>query len=345
MSIGLAIIIGFLALAGNAFFVGAEFGLVSARRSSIENLANKGSKYAKKTLFAMENVSIMLTTAQFAITLFSLILGAVSEPLIANLLAKPLGNLGLNSTGVHIISIGMALSIMTYIHVVIGEMIPKYLAIARPEKTAIMLVPGLVFVFQLLKPIVFVLNSFANVFLKMIKVTPKDEITSVYTRDEVAGFIYESANEGLIDDEEVELLKGALLLDEVALEKILITLDSVIAINPKSTVKDIQLLVNKYGFSRYPVIYNNECTGYVHIKDCIDIDESNLNEPLNNKYIRPLSKISTNESLRSVLSKMQNERCHLGLVYNKNKAIGVIALEDVLEILVGTIHDQTHRKF
>lgn len=338
-----AILIAFIALAGNAFFVGAEFGLVSARRSNIESLAASGSKRAKKTLYAMEHISLMLAGAQLGITLFSLILGAVAEPVIAHALESPLHALGLSDTYVHFVSFLIALAIMVYLHVVAGEMIPKNLALARPEQTALKLVPWLVLIVSWIKPVVHSLNWVANKTLVLIKIQPKDEIPSAFNRDEVAGFIKESHNEGYIDKDEVALLTGALHLDDATLHRIILPYKNLVTIPKNSTPLYVQQLASKHGFSRYPIKDGEKYIGYVHLKDIIAVKESELNSAISENIIRELYPVKADQSLRSVLSGMQKARSHLGQVFNVNdKPIGLIALEDVLEELVGTIHDHSH---
>lgn len=338
-----AVLVALFALMGNAFFVGAEFGLVSARRSSIESLAVSGSKRAKKTLYAMEHISLMLAGAQLGITLFSLILGAVAEPVIAHALEAPLHAIGLSDTYIHIVSFVIALCIMVYLHVVAGEMIPKNLALARPEQTALKLVPWLVLIVSWVKPVVYTLNWIANKTLILIRIQPKDEIPSAFNRDEVAGFIKESHNEGYIDKDEVALLTGALHLDDTILNRIILPYKNLVTIPKNSTPLYVQQLASKYGFSRYPIKDGEKYIGYVHLKDIIAVKENLLNSAVSKSIIRELYPVKSDQSLRSVLSGMQKARSHLGQVSNaKGEYIGLIALEDVLEELVGTIQDDSH---
>lgn len=343
MPTDIAIVVAIIALMGNAFFVGAEFGLMSSRRSSIEAMAVNGSKRAKKTLYAMEHISLMLAGSQLGITLFSLILGAVAEPLIAHALEAPLETLGLSTTYIHIISFTVALIIMVYIHVVVGEMIPKNLALSKPETTALRLVPALVLIVSWIRPIVYSLNWVANKSLTLFGIKPKDEIPSAFNRDEVAGFIKESATEGLIDKQEMELLNGTLRLDDALLHRILLKYDTLVTITKDSTPLYVQQLASKHGFSRYPVKDGSKLIGYVHLKDIIAIPSNQLSKPIKKTLIRDLYKISEDQPLRKVLIEMQNARLHLGQVFDsKGKPMGLIALEDVLEELVGTIHDHTN---
>ena len=178
MSTGLAFTVAVLLLVANAFFVGAEFAVMAARRSQIEPMAADGSRRAKETLWAMEHVSSMLATAQLGVTVCSLGLGAVAEPAIAHLLEGAFEAVSLPEGLVHPVAFGLALALVVYLHVVIGEMVPKNLAIAGPERAALLLAPALVWLSRALSPLIQVLNGVANWVLRRMRVVPSDEVTS-----------------------------------------------------------------------------------------------------------------------------------------------------------------------
>lgn len=346
MGAEIALLIAVIMLLGNAFFVGAEFGLVSARRSSMELKALNGSKPAKITLHAMEHVSLMLAGAQLGITLCSLILGAVAEPLFAHMLESVFAWLGVSESLLHVSSFVLALAIMVYLHVVIGEMVPKNLALANPDKTALALIPPLVFIVRIIEPIVKALNAIANGCLRLVGIKPRREIASAFSRDEVAGFVKESHHEGLIDTEEEQLLTSALELDERNVEKILIPLSNIVILDSESRLQDVEDAVRSTGYSRFPVKdLAGSIIGYVHIKDLLGKSDSDLERHIPKSIIRPIATIKQHDSLRRALAHMQRSEAHLAQVIDKSGVLlGMIALEDALEELVGEIHDSTRRK-
>ncbi len=331
-------------IAGNAFFVGAEFGLVSARRSVIELKALNGSALAKITLKAMEQVSVMLAGAQLGITLCSLALGAMSEPLIVGLLEQPFIYLGIPNVLLHPVSIVVALLIMTYLHVVFGEMIPKNLALAGPDKTAIILTPVLFWLVRIFYPAVFVLNSLANLSTRLLGINPKNEITSSFTRDEVAGFVEESHREGLLNNDEEQLLRGSLRFDEKLVGAIIIPVEKLTITTDTATPADIEKLVTATGYSRFPVQNRlKKLIGYVHLKDILDINRADYHKTLPKDEIRPLPLVKSQDSLHDALIAMQRSGAHMAQVLNnRNRVLGVIMLEDALEDLVGEIRDDGH---
>ncbi len=203
---GVLIAIGLLAF--NAFFVGAEFALISARRSQIEPRAQAGSRVARTTLHAMENVSLMMAGAQLGITICSVGLGAVGEPAVAHLIEPLFESAGVPEALLHPVAFVIALTVVVFLHVVLGEMVPKNIAIAGPERSALVLGPPMLFVVTLLRPIIVALNAIANATLRLLRVEPKDEISSAFTREEVAALVEESRGEGLIEADEYDRLAG-----------------------------------------------------------------------------------------------------------------------------------------
>ena len=185
-------------LAFNAFFVGAEFAVISARRSQIEPLAERGSRAAKTALYAMEHATLMLATSQLGITICSLLILNVSEPAIHHLLAEPLGLTGLGEAMVDTIAFLIALLLVSYLHVVFGEMVPKNLAFSVPDRAVLMLATPLVWVSRLFHPVIVALNWIANHAVRLFGVEPKDEAASTFTLDEVTTIVNQSRIEGVL---------------------------------------------------------------------------------------------------------------------------------------------------
>lgn len=344
MSVEVGILIAVAVLVGNAFFVGAEFAIVSARRSSIELKALGGSRLAKITLSAMEQVSLMLAGAQLGITLCSLIFGAVGEPLVAHALEKPFHDLGLPEVMIHPVSFIIALTAMVYLHVVIGEMVPKNLSLATSTKAALILAPPLYFLVKLTRPVVVGLNTVANACVRLLGFKPRQEIRSSFSRDEVAGFVKESHREGLLSKEEAELLSGTLDLEDRTIRHIILPLEKIMLTSTRPTPAEIEQLCTETGYSRFPVPNKQgKLQGYVHLKDMLYIPGNNYNDPIPQKFIRPLGHVKVRSSLRSALATMQRTGAHISQVMEDGRVVGVVMLEDVLEELVGPIRDDTQK--
>ena len=337
-----ALLLAVALLAGNAFFVGAEFALISARRTQIEPRARQGSRRARTTLRAMEQVSLMMAGAQLGITLCSLGLGAVGEPAVASLIEGPMESAGVPDALLHPIALVIALSIVVYLHMVLGEMVPKNIALAGPERSALLLGPPLYAVVRVLRPFIRLLNAAANGVLRLLKVEPREEIASTFSSQEVAGLVEESRREGLLDDDEHQLLTGALEFVEGTAAKVVLRMEHLVTVRRGATVSELEALCARTGFSRFPVVGDDgDLESYVHVKDVLGIPADEHDSPLPDSGLRPLASVSESDSLREVLSHMQSRGAHLARVLepDSRRTIGVVALEDVVEELVGEVRD------
>ena len=342
ISTGIAIGVSVVLLAANAFFVAAEFALVSARRSAIEARAAAGGWASRVTLKAMENVSLMIAGAQLGITICSLGLGYLGEPAIAHVLEGPFEEIGVPGSVLHPVAFVIALSLIGYLHVVLGEMVPKNIALAGPSRSALVLAPPLTAIVRVFRPAIALLNWIANATLRAVGVRVQDEVTSAFTRDEVAGLVDESRREGLLDQHEGRLLIGALKFEERDARTVLLPVDRLETVTPDVTPHELEQVAARTGYSRFPVSRGNQLDGYLHIKDVLEFEDVHRNRPIAESWIRPLADVRETERLRSVLATMQRSRAHLARVTaaDSDQVVGVVALEDVLEELVGEIRDE-----
>ena len=344
MSTGTAIAIAVLLLLANAFFVGAEFALISARRSQIEPRAQAGSRMARTTLRAMENVTLVIAGAQLGITICSLGLGAVGEPAVAHVIEPLLDELGVSERLLHPIAFAIALMVVVYLHVVLGEMVPKNIAIAGPEQSAILLGPPMMAIVTLLSPVIRGLNWVANRTLLAIGVEPRDEVSSAYTREEVAALVEESRGEGLLADDEYGRLTGALGFTEKSIAAVLMPAADLATVRRGSTAADVEALCASTGYSRFPVVSeDNDLLGYLHIKDVLETDEARRERVVDDKWIRPFAPVTVSDLLHDALTQLRERGAHMALVVDRSGAVlGVATLEDVIEELVGEIRDAAH---
>jgi CBS domain containing-hemolysin-like protein len=345
VSTELAIGISIVLLAGNAFFVGAEFALISARRSVIEPRAETGGWAARTTLRAMERVSLMLAGAQLGITVCSLGLGYLGEPAIAHLLEGPFEAAGVPEALVHPVAFAIALGLIGFLHVVLGEVVPKNISLSAPERAALTLGPLLALVVKALHPAIALLNWIANVVLRAVGVEVRDEVASAFTRDEVAGLVDESRREGMLDQSERRLLVGALTFEERDARAVLLPLDRLETVAPDVTPHEVEQVAARTGYSRFPVRREGRLVGYLHLKDALEIKDVHRNRPIAGAWIRDLAPVRANDPLRTVLATMQRSGSHLAQVTGEDGSpLGVVALEDVLEELVGEIRDESQAR-
>jgi CBS domain containing-hemolysin-like protein len=302
-------------LAVNAFFVGAEFAVISARRSQIEPKAEAGSKAAKTTLWAMEHATLMLATSQLGITVCSLVILNVSEPAIHHLLEIPLGLTSLSAEAIGIIAFVTALLLVTFLHVVLGEMVPKNISFSVPTRAALILAPPLVMVARIFKPVIWTLNGIANSILRLFKVQPKDEATSAYTLDEVANIVEQSTRDGMLTDTS-GTLTAAFEFTAKTVADVEVPISEMVLLPASATPADIQRAVAEHGFSRYILTdVDGNPSGYLHLKDVMDLTTpEKFSEPVPAKRIRRLASAFSGSDLEDALAAMRRTGAHVARV-------------------------------
>jgi CBS domain containing-hemolysin-like protein len=337
-------------LVANAFFVGAEFAVISARRSQIEPLAEKGSRSAKTALYAMEHATLMLATSQLGITICSLLILNVSEPAIHHLLAVPLELTGLAEATVDIIAFIVTLLLVSYLHVVFGEMVPKNLAFSVPDRAVLMLATPLVWVSKVFHPVIVSLNWAANSVLRLFRVEPKDEASSTFTLDEVATIVNQSRIEGLLADSAGTIAAAVEFTDKKA-KDIAVPLADLVTLPERTTPDEIERAVAKNGFSRYVIVDPQGVPlGYVHLKDVLRAAEGSdaateVALPLPAKRIHHMVPVLESTDLEDALALMRRAGRHLAQVRNlEGRTTAVLFLEDIIEELIGEIQDATRRR-
>jgi CBS domain containing-hemolysin-like protein len=331
----------FVLLAGNAFFVGAEFAVISARRSQIEPRAQEGGRAAKTTLWAMEHATLMLATSQLGITVCSLLILNVSEPAIHHLLEYPLGATPMSETSISITAFVIALLLVTYLHVVFGEMVPKNLAFSVPDRAALILAPPLVMFSRIFRPVIAFLNGVANAIVKLCGVEPKDEANATFTLEEVADIVEQSQREGTLGETPEPLTRAFEFTDKTAGD-IEVPLAEVVSLPTDATPADILRAVVEHGYSRYVLSDNGRPGAYVHMKDVMEITGEGFDQPVPSKRQRRLISVARDADLEDALARMRQQGVHMALSVDQDGTPrGLLFLEDALEVLVGEIHDAT----
>ena len=339
MNIG-ALLWMFVLLIANGFFVAAEFAFTASRKEVIEKMGTRSSKAA---LGAMRELSDTLAGAQVGITLATLLLGFVAEPSMARLLEFLFGWIPIPSNVLHSIALVLAILIVVYLHMVIGEMVPKNIAIATPERLALWLgIPWRAYM-TAFRPLVFILNRFANLILRIFGVDPRDELETVHTAEDLATIIAAGRQEGVIEEFASKLLAGAILFSERAASEVMVPRPDIVALPKTANPQDLERVVTEEGFSRIPIYDQDidDIVGFVHAKDLLSIGDDRYHEPFDPDLIRPLLVAPESASVRPLLAEMQQTGRHLALIIDEHGgAAGLLTLEDIVEELVGEIRDE-----
>lgn len=337
-------IVGLLVLLlTNGFFVAAEFSLISARRSQIEPRAEAGSRAARTALWAMEHATEMLAVCQLGITVSSLLILNVSEPAIEYLLEEPLALTGISDQAISTIAFVIALLLVTFLHVVFGELVPKNLSFSVPDRAVLILATPLVAIATVLRPIVRAFNATANGILRLVRIEPKNEANTAFTVDEVATIVATSTKAGVLTDS-TGTLSNAFEFTEKRVRDVAVPMTQLVTLPEDASPADVERAVTQHGFSRYVLVDDEgEPSGYVHLKDVLDLgDESD--EPVPPKRIRQLLSIYRDAEVEDALALMRRSGLHVARAFDEEGTTrGVVFLEDIIEELVGEVQDATRR--
>ena len=345
-----------IALIGvNAFFVAAEFSLISARRDRLEALAEQGKASAVTVIRAGQQLSLMLAGAQLGVTVASILLGRLGEATVADLLRSALDLSGLHTALVDTLSFVTALALVVVLHVLLGEMVPKNIALAGPERTAMLLVPPYLAYLRLVRPLISFYNTCAYAVLRVMRVEPKDELSSTVSVVELSDMIAESVSEGLLDREEHTRLTRALqvptrVVADVAVPLSDITGVPVAAAGCGPTVDSVTRALAGTGYSRFPVTdLAGHFIGYLHIKDVLMLTAGH-NETKDGETVvaatsvRPLPQVAQSLPLAEALARMRRSNSHLALVTSEDgTATAMVTMEDLVEELVGEMSEGNSR--
>ncbi|MFD1660011.1 hemolysin family protein [Streptomyces caeni] len=329
------LLIALLTLVANAFFVGAEFALISVRRSQIEPHAEAGDRRARRVLWGLEHLSALMAAAQLGITLCTLVLGVVAEPAIEHLLEPVFHAVGVPADAGRVVSFVIALTMATYLHMLLGEMVPKNVALAEPVRLALLLGPPLVGLSRALRPVIFTVNAFANGLLALVRVQTKNAVTATFSDDELARLVKDSLEAGLIDHRARERLHDALELGRRPVRDVVVPLESVVSAHVGTTPEQLERLSAESGFSRFPVVdEGRRIIGYLHVKDALDASPRDV--PFRLRDMRPIARVRETTPLDDVLTAMRGSRTHLAAVLGADgRLAGLVTMEDVLRELFG----------
>jgi CBS domain containing-hemolysin-like protein len=338
-----AVVVGVLLLLGNGFFVAAEISLLAARRGRIEHAAEQGDPRARRALKALTELSVTFSGAQLGITMCSLGLGVVTEPAVAALFADVLGATPLPAGAVPLTAFGLALGLVVFLHMVVGEMAPKNLAVARAEAVALAIARPFGWFVALLRPLIVVLNGMANLLVRLVRVEPVDEHKLVHTPDELALVLAESQDLGTISAQDARVLDAALRLATIDAEAAMTPRVDVEALPDTAGVDEVREVAARTGHTRLPVYHGDidHIVGLVHIKDVLLAPDERRGELTVRDLLRPIPAVPETRDLEHLMRDMLDDRSHAVLVVDEfGGTSGLLTLEDVLEELVGEIDDE-----
>lgn len=338
MSLPVSLTVTVLLLAGNAFFVGAEFALVAARRTRLERAAARGNRAAKAAVAGIDELSLMLAGAQLGITMCSLGLGAVTEPAFEHILEPPLDVVGAPEAVRHPIAFTVALAVVTFLHMVVGEMAPKSWAIGNPERSAqILALPFRAFT-RIARPLITVLNGATTALLRLVRVHPPTEADSHADPQRLSHLITESRRLGLIGRTEHALLDRAIAMNEATITHLIVPADDVAAVPADADADQIRRASAAHGHTRMLVRADGQgITGALHVRDALTGPAATGHAA---DIAHPIPTLRPDSGVLDALTTMRNARAQLAVIATPDHPfIGLVSLDDLLsELLAANPH-------
>jgi CBS domain containing-hemolysin-like protein len=330
------VLVTILLLIGNGLFVGGEFALIASRRTAIEPLA-AGSKRARWALSAMNQIPLVIAGSQLGVTVCSLGLGALAEPSLAHVLEQPFHAVHLPEDAVHPVAFVLALVVVVFLHTVLGEMVPKNITLAGPERSALYLGPFMLAFCTATKPLLNAMRWASRTILRIWQIEPTDAVKTVFTAEELAAMVTQARSEGLLGTEQYARIHAALDLNDRTASDTLRPWSSVTTVADDVSPATIEALSTRSGRSRFPVVQREtrRVLGFVHVKDILGYSSAQRSLPIPAELIRPLAVMSPDRSLADLLLAMRRDRLHIVLVSDGRRPLGVITLDDVIHAVIG----------
>lgn len=323
----------------NGFFVAAEFAMVKVRSSRIDALISEGNKRAGFARNLVDNLDGYLSACQLGITLSSLGLGWIGEPAVAELFRPLFKSLGFNDVLIHTVSFIIAFMIITILHIVLGELAPKTLAIRKSENITLWTAPPMILFYKLMYPFIWALNGLANQLLKLFGIAPATEHDSAHTEEEIRILMKESNKSGLIDNTELTLVDNIFEFVETTAREIMIPRTEMICLYTNLPYEENRKIALEQMKTRYPICEQDKdnIIGFIHIKDLLKSREANDHHYM----IRPIITVPESIQISTLLKMMQKKKTQIAILIDEyGGTSGLVTLEDIMEEIVGEIQDE-----
>jgi CBS domain containing-hemolysin-like protein len=331
----------------NGFFVASEFAIVSVRKTRIAELARRGNKAAKLVSRAHKNLGSIISATQLGITLASLALGWVGEPAVAHFFEPLFQFLPPNAALLtsHSLAIFVAFLLITVLHVVIGEVVPKTIALQKAEAVSLLIITPLTFFSSIFSPFIWFLRKAGEVVLKVFRFSQTKGNESIYSEEEIKMILVQSVEGGAIEPQEAKMASRVFRLADILVKEIMVPRPKVVALDVQDSFRTVVEKINEVRYSRFPVYKESidNVIGFIHVKDIYLLMKEAVDDTkiLKANLIRPIIYVSQTKKIDDVLLMMQRRRIHIAVINNEyGGTAGIVTLEDILESVVGEIEDE-----
>jgi len=328
------------------FFVATEFAIVKVRSSKIDQLVAEGKKGAVSAKKVITHLDEYLSACQLGITVTAMGLGVLGEPTVERLLSPVFMKFDLNESITHLLSFGIAFIVMTYLHVVVGELAPKTFSIQKAEAVTLLFSAPIIWFYKIMYPFIWILNGSARILVGMFGLKPASEHELAHSEEELRLLLAESYKSGAINQSELKYVNNIFEFDERLAKEIMIPRTEMITISEHDTIGAFLEIAAFEQYTRYPVTTDgdkDQIIGMVNIKEILsDVAFDNtLRDQLISHYVKPVIQVIESYSINKLLRKMQKERIHIAILLDEyGGTAGLVTVEDILEEIVGEIHDE-----
>lgn len=332
-------------LLANAFFVASEFALVSVRQTRMLQLSKEGNTTATIAIHALEHLDRYIAAVQLGITISSIGIGWVGEGAIAKLIEPLFGFLPFvgKNIAVHSVSVTIAFSLITLLHVVIGELMPKSIALQYPERTALLVTRPMAFITKIFTPFIFILNGFGNILLKILHIPPATSTHLSHSAEELELIIDASCNEGMLNETEKDMLQNVLKFSDLVAKQIMVPRPDMVAIESIMSLEEIEKVVSENQYTRYPVYEEDldHVIGILHVKDLYSFRRTENKEFNIQELLREPLLVPETVRMDQLVCDFKTTKNQLAIVVDEfGGTSGLITLEDVLEEIFGEVQDE-----
>ena len=335
-----------LLIALTAFFVATEFAIVKVRTSRLDQLIAEGKKGAVAAKRVMTHLDEYLSACQLGITVTALGLGWLGEPTVEKLLHPLFISLHLNESVTHILSFGIAFALVTFLHVVVGELAPKTVAIQKAETITILFARPIIWFYRIMYPFIWFLNGSARVLVGIFGLKPASEHEAAHSEEELRILLSESYKSGEINKNELKYVNNIFEFDERTAKEIMVPRTEIVSISIDDTFSEVMDTITKENYTRYPVVNGDKdhVLGFINVKEFLTAKFMNKNSDEDLKlesFINPIIRVIETVPIHDLLVKMQKERIHMAILVDEyGGTSGLVTVEDILEEIVGEIRDE-----
>lgn len=328
------------------FFVATEFAIVKVRSSKIDQLVAEGKKGAVSAKKVITHLDEYLSACQLGITVTAMGLGVLGEPTVERLLSPIFTKFDLNESITHLLSFGIAFIVMTYLHVVVGELAPKTFSIQKAEAVTLLFSAPIIWFYKIMYPFIWILNGSARILVGMFGLKPASEHELAHSEEELRLLLAESYKSGAINQSELKYVNNIFEFDERLAKEIMIPRTEMIIISEHDTIGAFLEMAASEQYTRYPVTTDgdkDQIIGMINIKEILsDVAfDDTLRDQLISHYVKPVIQVIESSSINKLLRKMQKERIHIAILLDEyGGTAGLVTVEDILEEIVGEIHDE-----